>query len=126
MQLLQQRTLLGWIEGAEDNVDLGALLTRLSAVSKDDLKTKLTAALAAYQSSVVAFQRDNILPDVSAQPKQKPQAVTVHLFMQTLFSRPCNTPKGPRLATPAVSFHLGYNALSAILYCGPQPNQHGA
>lgn len=65
MQLLQQRTLLGTIEGAEDNVDLGAFLTRLSAVTTGSLKTKLNATLAAYRAAVVAYGRDGILADVS-------------------------------------------------------------
>lgn len=66
MQLLQQRTLLGSIEGAEDNVDLGALLIRLNSVTPaGTLKDKISAALTAYRSSIVSFQHDQILPDVS-------------------------------------------------------------
>lgn len=64
MQVLQQRTLLGTIEGAEESVDLGALLTRLSTVASGELKTRLNATLEAYKAAVVAFERDGILPDV--------------------------------------------------------------
>lgn len=66
MQLLQQRILLGVIEGGEDSVDLGALLTRLGAVTPaGTLKDKINAATAAYRAMVVRFQHDGILPDVS-------------------------------------------------------------
>jgi len=70
MQVLQQRTLLGDIDGANDNVDLGALLASLqkSIVRKDALalntKTQLKAAKTAYDSMVLSFQRDNTLSDV--------------------------------------------------------------
>jgi hypothetical protein len=66
MQLLQQRTLLGQIEGALDNVDLGAFLTRMGTVTTGDLKARVTAALNAYTASVLAFDHDSTLPDVSA------------------------------------------------------------
>jgi hypothetical protein len=66
MQLLQQRTLLGSIEGAEDNVDLGALLIRLKSVTPAGaLRDKISAALTEYRSSILSFQHDQILPDVS-------------------------------------------------------------
>lgn len=69
LQLLQQRTQLGTIEGAEDNVDLGALLTRLATITPAGvLKDKINAALAAYRSSIVKFQHDQILADVSHRP----------------------------------------------------------
>lgn len=112
MQLLQQRTLLGWIEGAENNVDLGALLTRLSAVSTGDLKTNLTAALAAYQSSVVAYQRDNILPDVSYKPDR---SLRLRQFVHSF--RPClagltTHPRGSRLASTSCYFSPGLCCLA--------------
>jgi hypothetical protein len=66
MQVLQQRTLLGLIDGAEDNVDLGALLTRLSTVMTGAPKTQAKEALTAYNSAIAAFGRDGILADVSA------------------------------------------------------------
>jgi hypothetical protein len=66
IQLLQQRTLLGLIEGGEDSVDLGALLTRLAAITPSGaLKDKVNAAIAAYSATIVKFQHDGILPDVS-------------------------------------------------------------
>jgi hypothetical protein len=67
VQILQQRALMGTIDGAENNVDLGALLTRLKATftSGGDLATKVSAAIAAYQAVVVSFDHDGILPDVS-------------------------------------------------------------
>jgi hypothetical protein len=66
MQLLQQRTLLGLIDGGEDSIDLGALLTRLGAITPSGaLKDKINAALAAYSATIVRFEHDGILPDVS-------------------------------------------------------------
>jgi hypothetical protein len=70
MQVLQQRALLGDISGADDNVDLGALLAGLqkSITRKDALalatKSTLLAAKKAYDSMILSFQRDNELYDV--------------------------------------------------------------
>lgn len=64
--LLRQRTLLGYITDGGGNVDLGALLARLSAATTGPLKARADAALAAYRAVVVSFQRDGELADVSA------------------------------------------------------------
>lgn len=66
LQLLQQRTLLGVIESAENNVDLGALLARMSgSFTSEPLKSAVSAAVTAYRATVVTFKHDGILPDVS-------------------------------------------------------------
>ena len=59
----------GAIAGAEDNVDLGALLGRLAAAfgrSKNlGVLSLVGAAQASYAAAILFFERDGELPDVS-------------------------------------------------------------
>lgn len=69
MTVLQQRTLLGYIDSGSStavNVDLGALLARLNATTTGTLKQRASAALQAYRTTVIAFGRDGELADVRA------------------------------------------------------------
>lgn len=72
IQVLQKRTALGDISGADDNVDLGALLmglsSSLSSVSAGGLRGRVADAAASYDGAVLLFRRDNELRDVSLGP----------------------------------------------------------
>lgn len=69
---MQQRARLGVIDGAEENVDLGALLSRLASMFARTKNTGVVslvgAAQAAYQAAIPHFQRDGELPDVRLGP----------------------------------------------------------
>ncbi|KAF8072527.1 hypothetical protein HT031_000187 [Scenedesmus sp. PABB004] len=66
MLLLRRRAALGKISGAEENVDLGALLAGLRGLDGSPaLAAALAPALDAYNGSVAAFDRDAELADGS-------------------------------------------------------------
>ncbi|KAF6263192.1 hypothetical protein COO60DRAFT_1635413 [Scenedesmus sp. NREL 46B-D3] len=73
IQVLRRRAALGTIAGAEENVDLGALLASFSSapfvlpngVSQESLSDLLSPASAVYRESVKSFRRDAELPDGS-------------------------------------------------------------
>lgn len=72
ISIIQQRARLGVIDGAEENVDLGALLSRLASMFARTKNTGVVslvgAAQAAYQAAIPHFQRDGELPDVRVEP----------------------------------------------------------
>jgi hypothetical protein len=73
IQVLRRRAALGTISGAEENIDLGALLASFAAtpftlpvgVSQDGLSSLLGPTSAVYRESVKSFRKDAELPDVS-------------------------------------------------------------
>jgi hypothetical protein len=68
LALLQQRTKLGAIAGAEENADICAMLSRFAAAftrtKNAGVLVQIGAAQASYKAAVSYFQRDNDLPDV--------------------------------------------------------------
>jgi hypothetical protein len=73
IQVLRRRAALGTISGAEENIDLGALLESFAAtpfvlplgVTQESLGSLLGPASAVYKESVKSFRKDAELPDVS-------------------------------------------------------------
>jgi hypothetical protein len=71
MIILRKRAALGTISGAEDNVDLGALIAALGstqltlAPGSVTLASMLNPAGVSYTDAVMSYRRDAELPDVS-------------------------------------------------------------
>lgn len=66
MEIMRKRASLSTISGAEDNVDLGALLNSfLTLPSSNLLHSILSSTGSVYQGVVVSYDRDAELADVS-------------------------------------------------------------
>lgn len=71
IKILRKRAALGTISGAEENVDLGALLDSLVTSQltltpgAQSLATLLDPASTVYKEAIKSFRRDAELPDVS-------------------------------------------------------------
>ncbi|GBF88369.1 hypothetical protein Rsub_01081 [Raphidocelis subcapitata] len=67
LALLQQRTKLGAIAGAQENVDIGAMLSRFAGAftrtKNAGLLAQIGVAQASYKAAISFFERDNDLPD---------------------------------------------------------------
>lgn len=65
MGVMRKRALLSEIDGAKENVDLGAMLTGFKAMAgQTSLAAMVQQAATAYQSVVKVFRGDGELPDV--------------------------------------------------------------
>lgn len=65
MGVMRKRALLSGVSGADDNVDLGALLTGLRAMAGNSLLPLVNTSATAYTNVVKGYQRDGELADVS-------------------------------------------------------------
>lgn len=66
MGVLRKRALLASISGADDNVDMGAMLTGFRAMAGTSLLPLVNASAGAYKDVVRGYQRDGELSDVSS------------------------------------------------------------
>lgn len=67
MGVMRKRALLATISGADDNVDLGAMLKGFKALAGSSLAPLVSTSATDYSNVVKGYQRDGELTDVSEQ-----------------------------------------------------------